>query len=161
MANRACEKNWHKEALGDAIEMVDYFENEIIERLEEKAEASSDLNDYSDGDEYHHSSHTDKSYSLIDAAHLLDQLGNYEETDNGLWEGVEDPERAIDVKAAFTYGNAVLGEFQDLIKELNEEFQNFTPVRRGPKEWSPRPKMGPAGIKEFLNQFLKEQREKL
>lgn len=162
MPNRACEKNWYKEALGDAIETIDNFEDEVVEQLADKGEASDDLNnDYSGGDEYHHSSHTDKSYSLIDAAHLLDQLSDHEETDSGLWEGVEDPERALEVKAAFTYGNAVIGEFQDLIKELNEAFSEFTPVRRGPKEWSPRPKPGPANIKEFLQRFLKEQREKL
>lgn len=143
MSDRACEKNWYKEALGDAIEMVDYFEDEVVEQLEEKAEASSDLNDYSDGDEYHHSSHTDKSYSLIDAAHLLNHLSNYEETDSGLWEGMDDPERMIEVKAAFTYGNAVLGEFRDLITELNEAFEGFTPIRKGPKEWAPR--NGPRG----------------
>jgi hypothetical protein len=57
----------------------------------------------------------------------------------------------------------VISEWSDLIKELNEEFDEFTPnpARRGPKEWSPRPKNGPADIKEFLQKFLKEQREKL
>lgn len=160
----ACKTNWYKEALGDAIDTIDNFEDEIVEKLAEEGEASDDLfNDYSGGDEYHHSSHTDKSYSLLEAAHLLDQLDRYEETDNGLWEGVEDPERALEVKAAFTYGNAVMSEFQDLIKELNEAFEDFTPnpVRRGPKEWSPRPRTGPADIKEFVQKFLKEQREKL
>jgi hypothetical protein len=164
MADRACEKNWYKEALSDAIEMVDYFEDTVIEQLEESGEASGDVNnDYPSGDEYHHSSHTDRSYSLIDAAHLLSQLSNYEADDSGLWEGIDDPERAIEVKAAYTYGNAVMSEFQDLIKELNDEFEDFKPsgARRGPKEWSPKPKPGPARIKEFVQKFLKEWREKL
>lgn len=162
MAGDACQKNWLKEALDDAIETIDYFEDTVVEQLSEKGEASEDLyNDYPNGDQYHHESHTDKSYSLIDAAHLLDQLSDHEETDSGLWEGIEDPERALEVKAAFTYGNAVMSEFQDLIKELNEEFQDFSPQRRGPKEWSPRGRKGPASIKEFVQKFLKERREKL
>lgn len=158
MPNRACEKNWYKKALGDAISTIDYFEDTVVEQLTEKGEASEDLfNDYPAGDEYHHSSHTDKSYSLIDAAHLLDQLSEHEETDSGMWEGIEDPEKALEIKAAYTYANAVLSEFQELIKELNEAFEDFTPVRRGPKEWSPRPKNSPANIKEWLQKFLKEK----
>lgn len=160
--NWACEKDWFKEALGDAIDTVANFENEIVENLADEGEATEDLlNDYPGGDEYHHETHTDKSYSLLEAAHLLTDLDAYEETDSGMWEGIDDPERALEIKAAYTYGNAVMGEFQDLIKELNEAFWEFTPVRRGPKEWSPKPKPSPASIKEFVQKFLKEKREKL
>jgi hypothetical protein len=163
MVDRACEKNWYKEALGDALDMMDNFEDEIIEQLNTTGEASDDVNnDYSGGDEYHNSSHVDRSYGLLESAHILSQLSDYEADDSGLWEGVDDPERALEVKVAYTYGNAVMGEFQDLIKELNEEFQDFTPVRRGPKEWRPGgQKPGPATIKEWLRNWLKERRDKL
>ena len=163
MSNRACDKNWYKETLGDAIETIEHFEDDIVEQFEESGEASDDLyNDYPNGDEYHHEHHTDRSYSLIEAAHLLSELSRYEETDSGLWEGLEDPERAIEVKAAFTYGNAVLSEFQDLIKELNSDYENdFDGTPAGPKEWRPKGNKGPKAIKAWLEKWIKERREKL
>ncbi len=163
MADAACERNWYSEAIRDAIDTIDYFEDDVIRQLEESREISSDLfNDYPNGDEYHHSSHTDKSYRLLEAAHLLTQLVDYEENDSGLWEGIEDPERALEVKASYTYGNAVLGEFQDLVKELNSDFESefieSEGVRRGPKEWRPRKKQEPKNIKEWLRGWLKERK---
>jgi len=141
----ADETNYHKEAESDAAEMVKYFESEIIEQLLEKGEASDDYNnDYDGGDGYHHSSHVDKSYTLLEAANLLDQLDQYEETDSGLWEG-QLPRDAISTQAAFTYGNAVGSMWSDFIKKINEAFQELSEkpsggiVRRGRKaqDWSP------------------------
>ncbi len=162
MADAACERNWYNEAIRDAIEMIDYFEDDVLKQFEESGEISADLfNDYPNSDEYHHSSHTDKSYRLLEAAHLLTEFVDYEENDSGLWEGVEDPERALEVKAAYTYGNAVLGQFQDLVKELNSDFESEfgeSVVRRGPKEWRPREKKRPENIKEWLRGWLKERK---
>jgi hypothetical protein len=163
MVNRACEKDWSKEARSDAIYTIDHFDDDVVEQLEEGGEVSDDLmNDFPNGDQYHHESHTDKSYTLLEAAHLLDQLSNYEETDSGLWEGVEDPEEALSVKAAFTYGNAVMSEFQDVVRDLNSDFEEeFEPTPRGPKEWRPAKKKGPESIKAWLTEWLKRQKEKL
>ncbi len=114
--------NYREEADSDAHDTVDYFFDEVVEFLLDNAEASDDLlNDYPNGDAYHHESHTDKSYNLTDAAALLDELYDYEETDSGLWEG-QAPRDAISTQAAFTYANAVYSLFQDLIKEINDSW---------------------------------------
>ena len=41
-----------------------------------------------------------------------------EETDSGLWQGLP-PRDAIRAQAAYTYGNAVLREWRDLIDDIN------------------------------------------
>ena len=113
--------SYRDEARNDAKETVRNFEDEILEQLLDKGEASDDLlNDYSGGDSWHHESHVDKSYRLTEAAELLDELSYYEETDSGLWEGLA-PRDAISAQAAYTYGNAVYSEFQDLIREINSD----------------------------------------
>ena len=113
--------DYRSDAVSDARETVFQFKDTILEQLEEKDEASKDLyNDYPDGDSWHHESHVDKWYNLTDAAKLIDQLSEHEETDSGLWEG-QQPKEAIGTCAAFTYGNAVYSEWCDLIDEINNE----------------------------------------
>jgi hypothetical protein len=108
-----------RDAAGDAADTVRNFADEILEQLLDTGEASDDLlNDYPNGDAWHHQNHVDKWYSLIDAATLIDQLSHFEETDSGLWEG-QQPKEAISTCAAFTYGNAVASEWHDLIEEIN------------------------------------------
>lgn len=115
------ETNYPLEAENDAKDTVENFIGEIVEKLIEDGEASNDLhNDYSGGDSYHHETHVDRSYSLLEAAQILDSLGEHEETDSGLWEGQE-PRRAVEIQAAFTYGNAVYSEWTDLIERINED----------------------------------------
>jgi hypothetical protein len=110
------------DAQGDAVDMAVYFATDIAEMLVRDGEASRDLlNDYSGGDSYHHENHVDRNYRLADAADLLDQLRDWEETDGGLWES-QAPRDAIETQAAYTYGNAVHSLWRDLIGELNEEF---------------------------------------
>jgi hypothetical protein len=109
------------ECESDAKEMVNHFMEQIVEQLIETGEASSDYNnDYLRGDEYHHESHVDKEYDLTEAAQILDDLSDHEETDSGLWEGLE-PRKAISCQAAFTYGNAVSAAWNDLIETINSD----------------------------------------
>jgi len=113
--------NYLREAADDAADTVRNFADEILEQLLDDGEASDDLlNDYPNGDAWHHECHVDKEYSLIDAATLIDQLMEFEETDSGLWEGLE-PRRAIAAQAAYTYGNAVYSEWRELIEKINSE----------------------------------------
>lgn len=115
------ETNYAQEADDDAKEMVEHYLDEIVEQILESGEASNDLyNDYTNGDSYHHEQHVDRHYSLLEAAKLLDQLSSYEETDPGLWQGLE-PREAVTAQAAYTYGNAVYSEWQNLIEKINEE----------------------------------------
>lgn len=113
-------KDYNAKAIEDAWDMADNFLEDIITQAV-TGEVSNDLfNDYERGDEYHHSSHVDKEYSLLEAATLLDQLSSHEETDYGLWEGVHDPRQAVGTQAAYTYGNAVMYYWNNVIEEINE-----------------------------------------
>lgn len=111
-----------QDAKSDAQDTANNFIDEILESfMDNDGEASDDLNnDYSDS--YHHENHVDKSYNLQEAAELLDELDQYEETDEGLWEGLK-PRDAIGAQAAYTYGNAVYSLFTDIIKEINEDVE--------------------------------------
>lgn len=113
--------DYRSDAVSDARETVSEFKDTILEQLEENDKASTDLhNDYPGGDSWHHESHVDRWYNLTDAAELIDQLSEHEETDSGLWDG-QQPKEAIGTCAAFTYGNAVLSEWRELIEEINRE----------------------------------------
>jgi len=113
--------SYRNEAESDARETVSQFIGNIVEQLEEQGKASDDLhNDYPGGDSWHHECHVDKWYNLTEAAELIDQLSEFEETDPGLWE-TQQPKEAIGTCAAYTYGNAVLSFWVDLIKEINDE----------------------------------------
>ena len=113
--------NYLREASDDACETIRNFADEILEQLLDCGKASDDLlNDYPNGDRWHHECHVDKWYNLTEAAELIDQLSDYEETDRGLWEG-QQPKEAIGTCAAFTYGNAVYNEWREHIEQINEE----------------------------------------
>ena len=112
---------YFSDAREDAQETAKNFQNEIVEQIIDRTEASNDLfNNYPDGDSYHHENHVDKYYNLQEAAELLGELRNFEETDDGLWEG-QMPQEAIATQAAYTYGNAVMEMWQDLIEKINDE----------------------------------------
>ena len=81
--------NYIANAASDAAETVLNYEDEILEQLLDAGEASDDLlNDYPNGDAWHHESHVDRDYNLQEAALLLGELRDYEETDSGLWQAV-------------------------------------------------------------------------
>ncbi len=110
------------DAQNDAKEAVEYYLDEVVEQLLDSGCAGTDmLNDYSDGDSYHHENHVDKSYRLTEAAELLEQLSRWEETDSGLWDR-QDP-RDASTQAAFTYGTCVMSCWKALIEEINEDDQ--------------------------------------
>jgi hypothetical protein len=112
---------YYQDAKEDARSTAENFLDEIIEQLLADGKASNDLNnDYHNGDAWHHEQHVDKSYTLTEAAELLDELSEYEETDWGLWQGQE-PREAISTQAAYTYGNAVYALWHDLIEEINSD----------------------------------------
>lgn len=118
--------NYYRKAQSDAWDTVEEFADTITEQVQRGEEVSSDLyNDYPNGDDYHHSTHVDKWYNLTQAAEVLDQLAEHTEEDSGLWQGQE-PREAIGTQAAFTYGNAVMAEWQSLVEELNTELSDVT-----------------------------------
>ena len=89
------EQNWRERAASDARDMVREFEDEIVAQILGSGEASDDYNnDYSGGDSYHHETHVDRGYRLLEAAGLLAELDHDRETDSGLWQGL-DPEEVL------------------------------------------------------------------
>lgn len=113
--------NFFEQAENDAIVTAEYFLDEIVNSLIEHGNASDDLlNDYKDGDAYHHTHHTDKIYSLTEADELLEQLNEYEETDSGLW-AMMSPREAIVCQATYTYANAVMYFWEQLIDKINTD----------------------------------------
>ena len=113
--------NYAREAEEDAAMLItDYFMDEIIDQIIDMGEASRDINnDYANGDGIFHEVITDRSYGLEEAAELLSQLYRYGEEDSGLWEGEDDIDRIAEIKAVYTYGNAVRDEFDTLITGIN------------------------------------------
>lgn len=112
--------NYLDDATQDAKEAALYFLDEIIENLTSKGSTESNLQNYDSGDEYHHENHVDHDYKLTEASEILDQLSDYEETDSGLWQGLE-PRRAVAAQAAYTYGNTVLFLFREIIGDINDD----------------------------------------
>lgn len=112
-------ENYNQNALSDARDMIDNFADAIAEQARDDKVSDDLFDDYLDGDDYHHTNHVDKEYSLSEADGILEQLSEDEETDTGLWEGLA-PREAISAQAAYTYGNAVLRRWQSYIGELNE-----------------------------------------
>lgn len=107
-------------AKSDAEDMARNFRDEIAAFLRDGNDVSDDYNnDYPDGDAYHHENHVDKEYDLSEAAELLSELSDYEETDSGLWDGLP-PARAIACQAAYTYGNAVTHHWRQIIEAIND-----------------------------------------
>jgi hypothetical protein len=126
--------NYREEARDDAKETARNFLEEIVAGLTEWGKASDDLlNDYPNGDAYHHETHTDKAYSLSEAVELLEALDEYEETDSGLWEGLP-PRDAISAQAAYTYSAAVYSLFTDLIRDINDDMGVFDVLQDAPQE---------------------------
>lgn len=119
--------NYRKEAEDDAANLVlEYFMDEIVDQIIDKGEASADINnDYDNGDSIFHETIVDRSYHLTDAAELLSQLYRHAEEDTGLWEGETDVDKIAEIQAAFTYGNAVWAELDDLITDINNEVDDI------------------------------------
>lgn len=121
------ETNHTAEAESDARDCAENFLDEMCEMWRASRELSRDLlNDYQNGDAYHHENHTDKAYSLTEAAAILDELSDYEETDTGLWDG-QQPRDAISTQAAYTYtyANAVYAKWVELVEELQGKLEDL------------------------------------
>lgn len=112
--------NYYNDAKDDAREAVREFLDEIVDEIIDGENANTAhrwINDFSDS--YHHETHVDRDYNLLEAAELLSELREYEADDPGLWQGQE-PRQAIATMAAFTYGNAVNRMFNDLMEDISQ-----------------------------------------
>jgi hypothetical protein len=113
-------KDWNAEALEDAWDMVDNFFDEILEQAIVEPVSNDLFNDYESGDSYHCENNQPSLHNLVEAAEILDQLDDYEESDWGLWESYTDPKEAVCIQASYTVANAVMHYWGEIIKEINE-----------------------------------------
>lgn len=117
--------NYRKAARDDAHEFIERFSEQIELQMIEDSRVSEDFrNDWEGGDSYLHESYVDREYDLGEAAGLLYQLDEFEETDSGLWEG-QSPREAISTRAAFTYGRAVEEYVREFVKEINDKLDEL------------------------------------
>jgi hypothetical protein len=124
------------DARSDARDTAEEYLDEIVAQLIEVGDASDQLYDhrrYPNGDNWHHENHVDHFYNLTDAAETIDNLSRYEETDSCLWQG-QQPKEAIGTCAAFTYGNAVMAMWSDLIEEINDD-EHVIEALTQPEDW--------------------------
>lgn len=76
--------------------------------------------DCRDLDDIFFESVTDRSYTLTDAAFVIENSNNVE-NDWGLWEG-KDPSDALECQAAFTYSNDVRSKIEDIYEDLKDHY---------------------------------------
>lgn len=111
------------EAKSDAWDMVNEFSEKIAEYMVEEEELNPhefDFNNIDGLDAYHHETHYNTEYTLLEAATLMDDLSEHIATDSGLWEGLE-PRKAVAVQAAFTFGDAVMYYYSELMECICED----------------------------------------
>lgn len=111
-------KDWNAETLENAWDMVQNFFDEILEQAVTEPVSNDLYNDYKSGDSYQYENNQ-PDMNLLEAAEVLDALDDYEETDWGLWDRSE-PKEAVCTQASYTFGNAVMHHWGEIIKEINE-----------------------------------------
>lgn len=118
------QRSYDATARAYALQLIDQFSEEMAD-MAAVGDVSDDINnDYPNGDAAFHETAVDRDYPLLEAARLLDELSDHEETDNGLWDGA-DPRRAISIQAAYTMGNAVAHYWREFIRDMNDELGTF------------------------------------
>jgi hypothetical protein len=113
--------NYGSEVQKEAIDFIDGLMDEFLEAME------NDENYFIDGNvqDSLFESVTDRSYTLTDAAFVIENSNN-PESDSGLWDG-KDPAEALETQAAFTFSNDVSSDveeiYEDVKTQYDEEYQ--------------------------------------
>lgn len=110
--------NYESEVEKEAIDFIEEVMEEFLESME------NDENYFLDGDvdDRFFECVTDKSYSLTDAAFVIEN-SNSVETDSGLWDG-KDPAEALETQAAFTFSNDVRSEVEDIYEDVKTQYDD-------------------------------------
>lgn len=107
-----------EDAKSEARGAIETFIDEIVDQLiDQDGDAPADLREYDE--DYTNSLNT--SYNLREAADVLHDLSEFEETDSGMWEGEDDPQQAVIIQASLTYQNAVNSYFNSDMEDVNSE----------------------------------------
>jgi hypothetical protein len=105
-------ENYYGYVQTEAKSFVDEYIDEAVEYIRD---GNTDMHDFLNDEKIHTWVDNDFIYvDLLDSAHILDQSDNVE-TDWGLWEGQE-PRKAIETQAFFTYRTDLYIEVKDLME---------------------------------------------
>lgn len=109
----------------DAVDFLSDIEADvkkaIIDGEADVSEITCEESGYGEIRDFFHESVVDQSYSIEDAAFVIANCEN-EETDTGMWEGLEMHE-AMQACAAYSYGNDVWNEVESQYEGLLGEFE--------------------------------------
>lgn len=110
--------NYESEVEKEAVDFIEELMDEFIEAME------NDENYFIDGDvdDRLFESVTDRSYSLTDAAFVIENSSN-PESDSGLWDG-KDPAEALETQAAFTFSNDVRSEIEEIYEDVKTQYDD-------------------------------------
>lgn len=92
-------------------EDINEIAKEIYDDLYQDEDIKYKANEYADGQFIYNSLD-----AITEALQCIDRLSDYEETDNGLWEGLKTIEEQINARATFTYANAIYNSAEEAIK---------------------------------------------
>lgn len=110
--------NYDNEVEKEAVDFIEEMMDEFIEAME------NDENYFLDGDVQDRlfESVTDRSYSLTDAAFVIENSNNVE-SDSGLWDG-KDPAEALETQAAFTFSNDVSSQIEEIYEDVKTQYDD-------------------------------------
>lgn len=114
-------QDYGKEVKQEAVDFLLNQESMIVDALEN--DSDFDQNEIEGLDSAWHENIVDRSYSLQDAAYILENCEN-EESDSGLWEG-RDARETLSAMAAYSYSNDVWSEAEELYNEIKERMDEL------------------------------------
>lgn len=101
-------------------EAVDFIEDVFDDVIDAIVDDEDYLFNNSSIDDTFFESVTDRSYSITDAAFVIENSDNVE-SDSGLWDG-KDPSEALECQAAFTYANDVKSDVEEIYQEIKSVY---------------------------------------
>jgi len=117
--------NYQKDIKDDAVGFMKDHKDDFIEGLAEE----KDISDVNAMETSFHEQITDRSYTLEDAAVILNESNNVE-TDSGLWEGLP-PKDQITSQAAWTYANDVRERIQEFYEDMQIDQKRLMTLLEG------------------------------
>ena len=143
-------KRFREYVYEDSGTFIDYYKETLIDNIFKKGYITTDVYDYKDSDEFIVECVDTNSFDLLESAAIIKELSDFEETDSGLWCDLQ-PEEAIEVKAIYTYKNAVIFYISEMLEKINESVSDLDIDKNNPDESK---KIIEKTINEVVNFYL-------
>jgi hypothetical protein len=143
--------DYQKDVENDARSFIADHEDMIVDALVNNGDF--DYNDMDNLDQEWHDDIIDRSYTLMDAAAILEECQN-QETDYGLWERQE-PSQAVIIQATYSYANDVWEKCSALYTELQNRFEDSLD-QQSPDGGTDETALAKQVFKEFCDEQTKE-----